>query len=106
MIKFEHDSGDLKCAIFGGSISDLSADLCLEMSLIYGAIRKQSKGAAEEFRKNMLIAMADHEIADKIFSTELYDDITKSDSHLVGNVAISDKEEFARQLKELLDESE
>ena len=106
MIKFEHDSGDLKCAIFGGSLSDLSADLCLEMSLIYGAVYKQSKGAAEEFRKNMLLAMVDREIADKIFSTELYDDIKEAGNHHVGSVSISDKEEFARQLKELLDESE
>ena len=106
MIKFEHDSGDLKCAIFGGSVADLSADLCVEISLIYGAIRNQSEEAAKEFRRNMLISMADRDISERIFSMELYDGIKEAGNHLVGNVSIPDKEEFDRQLKELLDESE
>ena len=106
MIKFEHNNGDLKCAIFGGSVSDLCADLSLEMSLIYGSMVNQDKNLAEEFRRNMMMSMLDREISDKIFSTELFDAISKADTHAIGSVKIDNKEEFERQLKELLKEVE
>ena len=106
MIKFEHNNGDLKCAIFAGDVGDLCADLCLQASLIYGSMAKQNKEAAEEFRRSLIIGLVDKDIANKVFSTELYDEISKADTHLVGNVAIGDKEEFERQLKELLKEVE
>ena len=105
MIKFEHNNGNLRCAIFGGTISELCADLCLEMSLIYGGTCKRNKEAANAFRKNMLMSMIDPELAGKIFSTEIHDAICDCEEYVSGAIQISDNEEFQRQLKEILDES-
>lgn len=106
MIKFEHNNGDLRCAIFGGTISDLCNDICLEMSLIYGGTCKQNKAAADEFRKNMLMAMIDPELAGKIFSTEIHDEICDCEAYTSGAITVANNEEFQRQLKEILNESE
>ena len=104
MVKFEHNNGDLRCAVFGGNVTDLCADLCLQMSLIYGAMARQDKGLADTFRRNMILSVADKEIADKVFSTEIYDQIQKAESYATGTITVGDKEEFERQLKEIMKE--
>lgn len=108
MIKFDHNNGDLRYAVFGGNLTDLVADLCLEMTLIYGAMKSHNDGLAAEFKRNMLMCMIDPDIADKVFSTEIYDQISKDTGHYfsTGTISVGDREEFEKQLKELLNESE
>lgn len=104
MIKFEHNNGDLQSAVFGGNLGEITADLCVEISLIYASFAKRDKNIAEEFRRNLFLAFVDKDIADKVFSTELLDGIEKSGSYEIGSVDVRNKEEFERQLWEILHE--
>lgn len=102
MIMFEHVDGNLRKAMFGGDIPTLCADLCLEVTLIYGAMKKKNEDAAKEFKKCLLSSFFDDDVASKVFSTEVYDMISDSGAYAIGEVGI-DAEEFMRQLKELMD---
>lgn len=102
MILFEHLDGELKQAAFGGDIGTLCADLCLEISLIYGAMYKKNEGAAEEFRKTFIMSFFDKDISSKVFSTEVYDALTDSGAYGIAEIGIN-AEELLRQLKELKD---
>lgn len=106
MIKFEHNNGELKSAVFGGNVSELCADLCVEIALVYGAIRGQDEEAAKEFKRNMVASMVVQDLADAIFNDDLYKSMKASERYAVGSVSIGDRAEFERQLKELLDEDE
>ena len=106
MIVFEHNDGELRKAVFGGTIGDLCADLCLEISLIYGAMKRKDKGLADEFERNLSMLFVDRGLRDAVFNTELYDAISNSKEYASGGIVIGDEKEFKRQLRELLDEDE
>lgn len=71
MINFKVNGADLSRAIFGGSVSDISAEISMMISLIYGALYESDKDEAKYFRRNMVSLVTDPEIVDKVFNSEL-----------------------------------
>ncbi len=101
MIIFEHHDGTLKKAVFSGSLAEMCADLCLELSLIYGSVAHTNKKAAEQFKNMFLLSLIDPNMNEQIFSSDLYNGIANAGDHVVGSVTV-DEEELARQLAQLL----
>lgn len=106
MIKFETNRENVKCAMFGGNLDDVLAELCLEISILYGGIASQSKKAAKEFKTKLVMSMIDSDISDTIFSTDVIEALKGSGYHICGSVSLGDSEEILKQLKEILNESE
>lgn len=104
MIKFDHNNGDLRCAVFGGTINDMVADLCLEMSLIYGAMKNQSEDAARKFRRNIMMVFCDEELSKTIFSDGIYKAIAGDEHYTSGQIEVKDSAEFEKQLRQILEE--
>lgn len=71
MINFKVNGADLSRAIFGGSVSEISAEVSMMVSLIYGALYESDKDEAKHFRRNMVSLVTDPEIVDKVFNSEL-----------------------------------
>lgn len=104
MIKFEHDNGELSCAVFAGDINTLLADLSVEISLLYGSLKCKKERAAKAFREGLLMSLVDPDLSKVVFSDALYKAITEAGTHISECITVDNKEEFERQLKEILEE--
>lgn len=103
MIDFKVNGGDLSKAVFGGSVEDLSAEICMMISMLYGALCESDKDGAKQFHRNMIACVTDPEISAKVFSDELVKSIKDSGGAEIKSEKI-DKEEIIKQaIKELLD---
>lgn len=73
MIRIHIDNGNLKgeSVEFGGSISDLAADIMFQIALVYGTVKMKDKNAASEFKRDILCLLSDDEARNMVFSEEV-----------------------------------
>lgn len=112
MIAFEHHRGELKKAVFAGNIEEILADLCCEISLIYGGIcRSDGEETAEKFRE-LLGHLYSDEVGAKmlqetVFSDRLANSIAKAGTHhcVEKSARVSSDEEKDDLMKKFLAEA-
>lgn len=89
MIKFEFCKGEVLSAVFSGKINEMLADLCVEITLMYGALKNQNAEAANEFKRNLSLAIIDEEMRNRIFSSDLYDSMLRSGMYNSGTASVA-----------------
>lgn len=75
MIEYKIDNGEIKKLHLNGDVSDLLTDISCLIGLCYGAIKKKSAEAADEFQESLEFAMKDKSFKAVIFSSEFFDTI-------------------------------
>lgn len=108
MIKFECNEASIEQAVFVGSMDTILAELCLQIGLIYSATAKANPMAGQVFKHKLIGVLIDPESQEHIFTDkflgEAVDGKDKDSSHMcMSAVGFGDPEEFARQLKEILE---
>lgn len=106
MIEIALNNGEIKKAVFAGTITDMLSDLFLEISLLYGSVCSKSKGGAEMFRAVFMAAISDHDFIKNIFNTEVYESLVNDKDFTSSFVHFDNPTEFMKQLQELLNEDE
>ena len=98
MIDFKCEGPDIQRASFGGAVDDLAAEVCLEIALMYGALKSRDEDLANEFKLRISLAFIADEARSHIFSSEVYNAVKGSGSQEI----VIDRGELERQLQELL----
>lgn len=115
MINFHAKDGNVRVAVFTGSLNSITADLMLEIGMIYSAIENSDKRQAKLFKHLLHEMFTDEDLSKKVFGglkfptedefdpdEELEDDEDDEDEDIEESKA--EKESLGCRLNNILDE--